>query len=259
MFRRAARLCLAALLLLSVPLAAKPQPLAANPLRVAAASDLRLALGDIAAQFTRSGGGPVALTFGASGTLAQQLQQGAPHDVFLSADESLALRLADAGLTRGRGQVYAIGRLALVVRRDSGLSADLASLRADLASGRITHMAIANPATAPYGQRAVQALTATGVLPGASAKLVLGENVSQALQFVASGAAQAGVVSEALTRDPAIAAVIIARPLPANLHAPLRQRLVVMKPAGPAAQRFAAYVTGPRGRAILAAHGFALP
>lgn len=229
--------------------------------RIAAAADLRQALGLIAAAFTRDTGERVELTFGASGALSRQLQQGAPFTLFLSADEDYALRLADAGLTVDRGQLYAIGRLALVTRKGSGIPVDpqLRSLRVALPAGRIRHLAIANPAFAPYGQRAEQVLTGAGLLPTFRDRLVRGENVAQALQFVLSGAAEAGLVSDALVHDPAVAAQLDIARLPATLHAPLRQRLVLMTGAGPVARSFAAYVTGKPGRTILAAHGFDLP
>lgn len=236
-------------------------PLAAAPLRVAAAADLRLVMADMAAAWRRAGGGEVAVTVASSGTLTAQILQGAPHDIFLSADAAYPQRLVAAGLTRGGPRDYALARLVLVAPAGGAVAVDpdFVGLKAALAEGRVRHIAIAAPATAPYGALAAEALTRAGVLPAARDRLVLGENVAQAMQFVATRAADVGVVSLALVRDPALAGRVTHAELPARWHAPLRQRLVVLKRAPPQAERFAAFVTGPRGRRILAAHGFGLP
>ena len=241
-------------ILLALALAATP--LQAEVPQVAAAADLRSALPALALAFQASTGETVTLRFAASGTLAQQLANGAPDTVFLSADETLVTRLLVAGLTQGKGQVYARGRLALVSAKTAPL-ADLPALRRALAGGQVQHLAIANPLIAPYGARAEQALTAARILPVFQAQLVRGENVAQALQYVASGNAEAGVVSAALVHD-GRAGVAVAL-LPARLHSPLRQTLVLMRGAGPVAQRFAAFVLSPAGQKLLAQHGFERP
>lgn len=252
-------LCLS--MLLSPALAVAQPARAQQGPNIAAASDLRLALTDIAAAYQKETGQEVTLTFGSSGNFFQQLQQGAPFQIFLSADEDYVLGLAKADKTQDQGQLYAIGRLALVAPKGSPLRVDsrLAGLRAAIARGRMKRFAIANPEHAPYGKRAQEALQHAGLWKTLAAKLVLGENVSQALQFATAGGAQGGIVSYSLVLDPAFAARATYALIPAAWHRPLRQRMVLMKGASPAAQRFYAYLRQPAARKIFVRYGFALP
>lgn len=228
---------------------------------IAAASDLRLALTEVATAFKRDTGQEVSLTFGSSGNFYRQLQQDAPFQLFLSADEDYVLDLAKTGKTVDRGTLYAIGRLALVAPKGSPLRVDgsLAGLRAALGRGQITRFAIANPDHAPYGKRAVEALRHARLWEPLAGKFVLGENVSQALQFATAGGAQGGIVAYSLVLDPAFAARADYAPIPASWHQPLRQRMVLMKDTGPVAQRFYRYVQQPAARRIFVRYGFALP
>jgi molybdate transport system substrate-binding protein len=230
-----------------------------EPARVAAASDLQFVLPEVAAAFHRAGGHRVALSFGASGNFVRQIQQGAPFHLFLSADEAFALRLADAGLTRDRGTPYATGQLALIVPAGSALVLDprLEALKRDWRA--VERFAIAHPDIAPYGRAAREALQRLQMWELAQPKLVLGENVSQATQFVVAGSAQAGIVSCSLVSAPAVAAKTRHLALPRSLHEPLRQRMVLMKNPPPAAAAFHDFVAGPEGQAVLARHGFARP
>ncbi len=233
-----------------------------NPVpNIAAAADLRLALTEVAAAFTRDTGQKVSLTFGSSGNFYRQLQQGAPFQLFLSADEDYVLALAKAGKTVDRGTPYAIGRLAVVAPKGSSMQVDsnLAGLRAALRAGQITRFAIANPAHAPYGKRAEEVLRRGQLWEPLTGKLVLGENVSQALQFATAGGAQGGIVAYSLVLDPAFALRARYALIPAAWHRPLRQRMVLMKAAGPVAQRFYRYIQQPAARRIFVRHGFALP
>ena len=229
------------------------------PARVAAASDLQFVLPEIAAAFQARSALRVELTFGSSGNVARQIQQGAPLDLFLSADESYVLRLADAGLTRDRGHRYATGHLALVAPAGSTLPLDpsLDGLRQRFAD--VTRFAIANPELAPYGRAAREALQNLGLWDTWQDKLVLGENVTQATQYVASGAAQAGITSLSLARAPALAGALRHVGLPASLHAPIVQRMVLLRDARPAAADFRLFVLMPEARRIFAAHGFGEP
>ncbi|MCW2350853.1 MULTISPECIES: molybdate ABC transporter substrate-binding protein [unclassified Sphingobium] len=251
------RRCAVLLGLLALVACGKPEPAP----QIAAAADLRLALTDAAAAFEKETGEKVVLNFGASGNLTRQLQQGAPFELFLSADESYVTQLAKAGKTRDEGRLYAIGRLALIAPKGSPLRLDsqLAGLREALARGDISRFAIANPEHAPYGRRAQEALDHAGLWKPLQDKLVLGENVSQALQFATEGGAQGGIVAHSLVLDPAVkgrAAYVL---IPANWHTPLRQRMVLMKTAGPVAERFYAYLAQPAAKAIFAKYGFTLP
>jgi molybdate transport system substrate-binding protein len=227
------------------------------PVRVAAASDLQFALPQLAAGFSGETGQAVELNFGSSGKFAQQISQGLPVDLYMAADEDYVLQLADAGLTQGRGDLYALGRLAALVPAASSIALDpqLRGMR-DAWTG-IEHFAIANPEHAPYGRAAQQALTRLGLWDLAQPKLVLGENISQATQFVTSGAAQAGISALALALAPGIAKRARHVVLPADLHEPLRQRMVLLRSARPQALGFYRFLQTAEARSILQRYGFA--
>lgn len=228
---------------------------------VAAASDLQAALPEVAEAFRKQTGRSVRLVFGSSGSFTQQIQNGAPYEVFLSADEGYVRALQAAGRTEGAGELYAVGRIGLFTPRGSPVRADaeLRDLRAALRDGRLTKLAIANPSHAPYGRAAREALQHAGLWAAAEPRLVLGENVSQATQFATSGAAQAGIIPLSLATTPQVKAAGTFVLLPAGWHAPLRQRAVVLKGAGPTGRAFHAFLQGPEARAILGRHGFTLP
>jgi molybdate transport system substrate-binding protein len=233
----------------------------AHETTVAAAADLKFALDEVSAQFHADTGRSLRLIYGSSGNFTRQIEQGAPIDLFLSADEEFVQRLVKAGLTRDGGALYAIGRLALVVPHGSPLKADatLADLGAALKDGRLRHFAIANPAHAPYGLRAEEALQHAGLWAAIQPKLVLGENVAQAAQFATSGAAQGGLVAYALAIAPQVSAQADVVQIPADWHQPLRQRMVLLKNAGTTAEAFYRYLQQPKARGIMKRFGFALP
>jgi molybdate transport system substrate-binding protein len=203
----------------------------------------------------------VKLAFGSSGNFATQLRQGAPFEIFLSADEGFVFQLADAGKTVDRGTLYAEGRLVLFAPKGSTLKPDanFNDLRAALAEGRIQKFAIANPEHAPYGRAAEQALKGQGLWDAIKPKLVLGENVSQAAQFAASGSAQGGIFAYSLALSPAVGALGTYALLPSDSYAPLRQRMVLIKGAGETARAFYGYVQTPAARVIFRRYGFLLP
>jgi molybdate transport system substrate-binding protein len=181
--------------LIAAPLTATAQDVPV----VVAAADLQFALTEIADAFKKETKREVKLTFGSSGNFFRQIQQGAPFQMYLSADEKFAFDLADKGLTIDRGKLYAVGRIVIITPHGSPLKADgtLADLKAALADGRIKKFAIANPEHAPYGLRAEEALRHVGLWDALKDKLVLGENVSQAAQFATSGGAQ-GLLARAV-------------------------------------------------------------
>ncbi|MGF1610548.1 MAG: molybdate ABC transporter substrate-binding protein [Kiloniellales bacterium] len=228
---------------------------------VAAASDLRFALEEIAAVFKQDAGASVKLTFGSSGNFARQIRQGAPFQIYLSADESYVLGLARDGFTRDEGAPYAVGRIVLMVPNGSPLKADgsLADLSAALADGRVRRFAIANPDHAPYGKRAEEALRHKWLWDKIQPYLVLGENVSQAAQFATSANAQGGIIAYSLALAPTLSRLGSYALIPEDWHAPLRQRMVLLKDAGPVAERFYAYLRQPAARAIFRKYGFVLP
>lgn len=249
--------------LLLTTLAWLPPAAPAHTITVAAAADLKFALAEVATRFEQATGHQVRQSYGSSGAFKTQIEQGAPFELFLSADEGYVLQLADQGLTRDRGTLYAVGRLTLFAPHGSPLrvDADLAGLREALAAGHIRRFAIANPAHAPYGRAAQTLLRGVGLWPDLESRLVLGENAAQAMQFAASGSSQGGIVPLSLAKAPAIAALGDFALLPAAGHAaePLRQRMVLLKDAGPAASALYDYLQTPLARAILVRHGFQLP
>ena len=231
-----------------------------GPPTVAAASDLQFDLEAIARQFTAETGERVTLVFGSSGNLARQAINGAPFDVFLSADEAFVDMLANGGYARDRGTLYGIGRIVLFAPRGSPLAVDeqMDGLRALLARGPRLRFAIANPEHAPYGRAAEAALRARGLWDALQPELVLGENISQTAQFATSGAV-GGILAYSLVLGPALKDRGTYALLPESLHSPLRQRMVLLKRAGPAAQRFYEYLQGSGARALFKQYGFALP
>ena len=234
---------------------------AADVATIAAAADLQFVLPDVAAAFTAQTGRRVRLSFGSSGNFRRQIAEGAPFDVFLSADASYADALVAEHRTQGDAVVYAIGHLALFVPNGSPVAADpeLRGVAAALHDGRLRKLAIANPEHAPYGRAAREALERRGLWEAIQPHLVLGENVSQAAQFAVTGGAQAAIVAYSLFRAPGMdrrGRVVI---LPASEHAPLVQKMVLLARGGDTARAFFAFVQGPAARAIFARYGFEAP
>ena len=240
-----------------VSASAKPKP---QIIRIAAASDLKFALARVVEPFELQTGLKVELSFGSSGNFARQILQGLPVDIFMSADEDWAFKVADAGLTQGgptdRGVVYAQGRLALIVPTASPISLDaqLKGLQTQWASVR--KFAIANPELAPYGRAAQQALQKLGLWDSIKTKLVIGESIAQATQFVTSGAAQAGITALPLAAAPELATLSKHIALPAQLHTPLRQRMVLLKTASTQAQALYSHLQSAKVSDLLKNHGF---
>ncbi len=250
---------------------AQPSPGgAAPPIRVAAASDLKFALADAVRQFQLDTGVPVVVTYGSSGQFARQIAQGLPADLFMSADEALVLQLAQQGLTQGTGALYAQGRLTWIVPQRTAL-APWSAAQADLREGRLSaaaldllvppgsKLAIAHPEHAPYGRAAQQALQAMGLWDRVQSRLVLGDNIAQATQFVSTGAASAGISALSLALAPELAPLIRHEPLPERLHAPLRQRMVLLKNARPRAQQLFDYLQSAPVQARWQTMGFTKP
>jgi molybdate transport system substrate-binding protein len=224
---------------------------------VAAAADLRFAFEEIAATFEQQCGCDVVLTFGSSGTLASQIQEGLPADLYFSANVSYVEELEEKSLIlRETKQLYAIGRIVLAYNRAADLDVDDL---ADLRDPRIRKVAIANPAHAPYGVAAKEALEATGMWDDVSPRLVLGDNASQAAQFVQGGDASVGILplSLAVGLKNDLSYTLIDD----SLHAPLRQVAVVLKRSRQPelAKAFLEFVNGEQGRPVMRKYGFVLP
>jgi molybdate transport system substrate-binding protein len=231
-----------------------------NSISVAAAADLQPALQEIAAAFEKQTGHKVHITYGSSGNFFAQIQNGAPFDVFFSADIEYPKKLEAAGLgDSGTLYNYALGRIVIWVRVDSSI--DVSKGWSALLDPSIQKISIANPKHAPYGRAAVAALQRAGIYDKVEGKLVFGENVSQAAQFVESGNAQAGIIALSLARAPAMRNRGRQWEIPSDAHPPIEQSVIVLKssPNKNLARDFLAYVKGASGRAVLESYGFEVP
>lgn len=228
---------------------------------IAAASDLKFAIEEVAAAFEKSTGQRLRLVFGSSGNFYSQILQGAPFHLFMSADEDFVFKLADAGRTVDRGRLYARGRIGLMVPRGGPVKADgaLKDLAAALADGRLKKFAIASPDHAPYGMRAKEALQHAGLWQRIEPLLVVGENISQAAQFATSGSTQGGIIAYSLALAPQVSRMGDFALIPESWHRPLAQRMVVLRGAPPAARAFHDYLSTPQAQAIMVKYGFAMP
>ena len=226
----------------------------AAPLRIAAAADLKFALADIVAAYREARPKEeVVTTFGSSGKFRTQILAGAPFDLFFSADPENAEAVSAAG----KGEAvfaYARGRLSLWARKDASLvlCADLKCL--DVPS--VLKISIGNAAHAPYGKIAEEALQKAGLLGSVSGKLVRGDNIAQAAQFVESGAASVGIIATSLAESPALRAKGKSAAVSETLYTPLRQSAVVIKGNGAeAARRFKIFFQSKEAKSILRRHG----
>jgi len=234
--------------------ACAPRP-ASHSLTIAAAADLNFALEQVNREF-RTAHPQVALqvNYGSSGTFYTQLRNRAPFDVFLSADVEYPRKLASEGIGAADSVfTYAVGRIVVWVPADSPLDPATA-----LREPSVRHVAIANPQHAPYGRAAEAALRSMGLYDTVEKKLVLGENISQTLQFVESGAADVGIVALSLAQAPPVRAAGRYWEIPIAAYPKLEQGGIILKPS-PAASEFRAFLLDPRGRRALKQFGFYLP
>jgi molybdate transport system substrate-binding protein len=228
--------------------------------RIAAAADLRFAMGELAGEFKNQTGTKVDVTYGSSGNFFSQIQNGAPFDLFFSADIEYPRKLEAAGLAEpGTLYEYAVGRIVIWLPAKAKL--DIAKLGWNaLRDASVQRIAIANPEHAPYGRAAVAALRKVGIYEQVKRKLVYGENISQAAQFVQSGNAQAGIVALPLAVSPGMRDGKRWE-IPAEIHPPIEQGAIVLKSAKnkDAARAFLELVKSPSGRDILRKYGFEVP
>lgn len=245
-------------LLLVILLGASMRPALAETVTIAAAADLKFAMEEIVAGFRQAHpAAAVDTVYGSSGKFHTQIRQGAPYDLYFSADIAYPRLLAQEGFAASAVRPYALGRLVLWSRSRDASKMTLA----DLADPAIHKVAIANPKHAPYGKRAEEALRAAGVWEKVQGRLVLGENIAQTAQFVQSGNAEIGIIALALALNKELAAQGGYALIDDALHAPLEQGFIVTRraAANPLAQRFAAYMGSPEARRIMTNYGFALP
>ena len=232
----------------------------AQEIRVAAAADLKFALDELGAQFEKQTGRRINVSYGSSGNFFAQIQNGAPFDLLLSADIEYPRKLEAAGLAEpGTLYEYAVGRI--VIWMPAGTRNELAKLgwKVLLEPG-VERIAIANPEHAPYGRAAVAAMRSAGIYEQVRERLVYGENIAQAAQFVASGSAQAGILALSLASSPPMRGGK-RWAIPANMYAPIEQGAVILKSAKDkeGTRAFLAFLKSDAGRKILESYGFTLP
>ena len=254
--------CLNAVLLLGIAaLCLVPAASAlSEEVTIAAASDLSFAFKEIVTEYEQSTGNHVRLTLGSSGNFYAQIQNGAPFDLYFSADIGYPKKLEEAGLVvPGSLYPYAVGRIVLWTGNGSHL--DLSKGLEILREPTIKKIAIANPKHAPYGRAAVAAMEHFKVYDQVKDRLILGENISQAAQFIESGACDAGIIALSLALAPAMKAAGQYWEIPANAHLPLEQGAVILKQSKhpEAARQFLEFIKGPHGQEIMKRYGFTLP
>ena len=229
--------------------------------QIAAASSLQFVMPVLIEAFQRESDFAPRLTYGSSGNFQRQISQGAPFELFMSADESYVTALNLAGLTKDKGKVYAFGQLAVIRpgHQNPDLNGNLSFIREAIASGKFGRFAIANPDHAPYGRAAREALIALDLWGLVQPYLVRGENASQALQFALSGSSQGGLVPYALTFAAAIRARAQFHVIDSGNHQPIRQRMVLMKNSGDRARRFYEFIASKPAQQIFESYGYLVP
>lgn len=231
---------------------------AGGQITIAAAADLKFAMDEIVSLFGKAHpAARVATVYGSSGKFHTQIRQGAPYDLYFSADIAYPRALKADGFAASEVQAYALGRIVLWRASRAGKAPSLE----DLTDPAIQSIAIANPRHAPYGKRAEEALRAAGVWDKVESRLVYGENVAQTAQFVQTGNAQVGVIALALAVSPELARKGGYWLIPDDLHAPLEQGFIITRRAenNALAQQFADYMGSKAARAVMTRYGFVLP
>lgn len=226
-------------------------------LTVAAASDLQTVLPAIAERFQQTEHLPVRIAYGSSGQFVTQIQNKAPFDVFLSADDAYVAALVKSGHADGSTVVpYATGRLALWARLDRGI--DVTRGITAITDARVRKIAIANPLHAPYGRAAVDVLQRAGLYERVRERIVMGENVSQTAQFAQTGNADVAIIALSLTMAPAMKSVGASFEIPRDTFSPIRQAAVAVResPRADQARRFLAFLTTPAIAQLLLDAGF---
>ncbi|EQA46284.1 molybdate ABC transporter, periplasmic molybdate-binding protein [Leptospira broomii serovar Hurstbridge str. 5399] len=230
----------------------------AEKITVAAASDLKFAMDEIVTAFKKANlGSEVDVVYGSSGKFQTQIREGAPFDIYFSADINYPRELEKNGFASSEVVPYAIGRIVLWSANQDASKMTLNNLL----DPKITRIAIANPKHAPYGKRAEEALHSAGLWEKVESKLVFGENIAQTAQFVQTGNAQVGIIALSLAISPELSGKGGYFLIPNNLHQPLEQGFIITKRASknPLAKKFAEYVMEKFARSVMAKYGFALP
>lgn len=233
------------------------QPLRAQEITVAAAADLQPAMQDVAARFQKETGQRVNVIYGSSGNFFQQIQNGAPFDMFFSANLDYPKKLESAGLTeKGSYYQYASGKIVVWVPKDSKIN--LASGLRSLLDPGIQKIAIANPQHAPYGQAAIAAMQKEGIYEKVKDKFVLGESISQAASFVTAGTADVAVLALSLALSPNLKDKGRYAAIPANDYPPIEQACAILSGSKnkEGSRQFLAFIRSAQVADILASYGF---
>lgn len=255
-----ARRIRAAIWLFILVFVAWKQPAPAAELTIAAASDLNFVMQELAARFEKTTGEKVKLTFGSSGNFFAQIQNGAPYDLFFSADVKYPLALEREGLVEpGTMYRYAVGKIVIWVLTESKV--DLTRGLPALLDAGVRKIAIANPAHAPYGSAAVAALNYAKLYDKVAGKLVFGENISQTAQFVLTGNADAGIIALSLAAAPSMKGKGRFYAIPQDEYPPLEQAAVIVRSSHEKkrARRFLEFLRRPESIALMKQYGFTLP
>lgn len=230
----------------------------AEKIAIAAAADLKFAMDEIITEFKKSRpGNELEVIYGSSGKFHTQIQQGAPYDLYFSADIGFPRELAKSGFAASQVTPYAVGRIVLWSAEMDASKMTLSTL----GDPNIKRIAIANPKHAPYGKRAEEALRASGLWDRVQPKLVFGENIAHTAQFVQTGNAQVGIIALSLALNPALSKKGGYYLIPDRLHEPLEQGYIITKrgAGNPLAKQFAAYMASKQARTVMRKYGFVLP
>ena len=226
---------------------------------IAAASNIMAPLDEIIVQFEEQTGEQVKVSYGASGVLSRQIMRGAPFEILLSADRWHIEILSSQGVGILADEDYATGRLALFLNGASPISQDISILTSFYELGKIRKFAIANPEHAPYGRAARDVLVKLGIWDLAKTTLVMGENANQAARFAASASTDGGLVPHSLTVLPESVFSGNTVIVPADMHAPLHQRMALLDRASSAARLFYDVLRSNNARSVFLRYGYAVP
>ncbi|RXZ44886.1 molybdate ABC transporter substrate-binding protein [Crenobacter cavernae] len=245
--------------LIAAALALLPFAAQAATLNVAVAANVQYAFDDLAAEFKKESGIDIKASYGASGKFASQIMNGAPFDVFLSADMDFPAKLADGGFTVGQVKPYAYGTLVLWTMKDL----DLKNWANTLTSDKVAKIAVANPKAAPYGREAIKALAYYKIDKTVEPKLVYGENISQANQYISTQAADIGFTAKSVVISPELKGQGRWVEVPKKVYEPIAQGVVVLKQAEQndpaAAKKFYDFLSSKKARAVFQRFGYQLP
>lgn len=226
---------------------------------VVVAANMKPAMDEIYQQYKMAGGQDLRIIYGSSGNFARQIQQGAPFNLFVSADESFPMALHRQGLTLNEGKVYAIGRLALIAHKSKKLKLSLNLEELKNMINQTNKISIAKPESAPYGKAAIQLLNSMKLDELAKNKIVFAESVSSVAMFVSSGSAGLGLTAYSLAKSKEVMQFTDHLLIPENLHEPIKQRMVLLKNPPKAIVDFYAHLQSAKAKDVLRTHGYSSP